>query len=108
MRHKLLLFRLQARKFPPAAHPLIDQSTINLAIIFAESSSWLISQSSDFAETDKDQIIDFRLCISNSVTGIRYPEHWRDRWPKDIRHEEAGMTVARMGGFAWSSLEPRR
>ena len=37
-----------------------------------------------------------------------YPEHWpEDRWPEDIRlMREAGMTVARMGEFAWSSLEP--
>ena len=37
-----------------------------------------------------------------------YPEHWpEDRWPEDIRlMKEAGMTVARMGEFAWSSLEP--
>ena len=37
-----------------------------------------------------------------------YPEHWpEERWPEDIRlMKEAGMTVARMGEFAWSSLEP--
>lgn len=37
-----------------------------------------------------------------------YPEHWtEDRWSEDIRlMQAAGMTVARMGEFAWSSLEP--
>ncbi len=37
-----------------------------------------------------------------------YPEHWpEERWPEDIRlMREAGMTVARMGEFAWSSFEP--
>jgi beta-galactosidase len=37
-----------------------------------------------------------------------YPEHWpEERWPEDIRlMREAGMTVARLGEFAWSSLEP--
>jgi beta-galactosidase len=37
-----------------------------------------------------------------------YPEHWpEDRWPEDIRlMREAGLTVVRMGEFAWSSLEP--
>jgi beta-galactosidase len=37
-----------------------------------------------------------------------YPEHWpEERWPEDIRlMQEAGMTVARLGEFAWSSLEP--
>ena len=37
-----------------------------------------------------------------------YPEHWPEsRWPEDIRlMQAAGMTVARMGEFAWSSLEP--
>ena len=37
-----------------------------------------------------------------------YPEHWpEDRWPEDIRlMKEAGLTVARMGEFAWSTFEP--
>ncbi len=37
-----------------------------------------------------------------------YPEHWpEDRWSEDIRlMREAGMTVARMAEFAWSTLEP--
>lgn len=37
-----------------------------------------------------------------------YPEHWpEERWAEDIRlMQEAGITVARMGEFAWSSLEP--
>jgi len=37
-----------------------------------------------------------------------YPEHWpEERWPEDIRlMKEAGFTVARMGEFAWSTLEP--
>jgi beta-galactosidase len=37
-----------------------------------------------------------------------YPEHWpEERWAEDIRlMHEAGMTVARLGEFAWSSLEP--
>ena len=37
-----------------------------------------------------------------------YPEHWpEDRWPEDIRlMREAGMTVARLAEFAWSTLEP--
>lgn len=37
-----------------------------------------------------------------------YPEHWaEDRWPEDVRlMKEAGLTVARMGEFAWSTFEP--
>jgi len=37
-----------------------------------------------------------------------YPEHWpEDRWPIDVRlMAEAGMTVVRVGEFAWSSLQP--
>ena len=37
-----------------------------------------------------------------------YPEHWpEENWAKDIRlMQEAGFTVARMGEFAWSTLEP--
>jgi beta-galactosidase len=36
-----------------------------------------------------------------------YPEHWpEDRWTEDIRlMKEAGLTVARMGEFAWSTFE---
>ncbi len=38
-----------------------------------------------------------------------YPEHWpEERWPEDIRlMKQAGITVVRMGEFAWSTLEPR-
>ncbi len=37
-----------------------------------------------------------------------YPEHWPEaRWPEDIRlMNSAGLTVVRMGEFAWSALEP--
>ncbi|MBN1427690.1 MAG: beta-galactosidase [Anaerolineae bacterium] len=37
-----------------------------------------------------------------------YPEHWpEDRWPEDIRlMKEAGITVARLAEFAWSTMEP--
>ena len=37
-----------------------------------------------------------------------YPEHWpASRWPEDIRlMREAGMTVCRIGEFAWSAMEP--
>ena len=37
-----------------------------------------------------------------------YPEHWpEDRWEDDIRlMQEAGLTVVRMGEFAWSTFEP--
>jgi beta-galactosidase len=37
-----------------------------------------------------------------------YPEHWPEsHWPEDIRlMRAAGFTVARVGEFAWSSLEP--
>ncbi len=37
-----------------------------------------------------------------------YPEHWPEtRWPEEIRlMQEAGLTVVRMGEFAWSSMEP--
>jgi beta-galactosidase len=37
-----------------------------------------------------------------------YPEHWDDSyWANDIRlMKEAGFTVARMGEFAWSTMEP--
>lgn len=38
-----------------------------------------------------------------------YPEHWpEERWPDDVRMmSEAGMTVVRLGEFAWSSLQPQ-
>jgi beta-galactosidase len=37
-----------------------------------------------------------------------YPEHWaEERWPEDIRlMREAGLSVARLAEFAWSTLEP--
>ncbi|HZJ24723.1 MAG TPA: beta-galactosidase [Anaerolineales bacterium] len=37
-----------------------------------------------------------------------YPEHWDERyWANDIRlMKEAGLTVARMAEFAWSTMEP--
>lgn len=37
-----------------------------------------------------------------------YPEHWQEeRWAEDIRlMREAGLTVVRMGEFAWSTFEP--
>ena len=37
-----------------------------------------------------------------------YPEHWpRERWETDARlMREAGVSAARLGEFAWSSLEP--
>jgi len=37
-----------------------------------------------------------------------YPEHWEEEdWLEDIRlMHEAGLTVVRMGEFAWSSFEP--
>lgn len=37
-----------------------------------------------------------------------YPEHWpEERWPEDIcLMQQAGLTVVRMGEFAWSSLQP--
>jgi beta-galactosidase len=37
-----------------------------------------------------------------------YPEHWpEERWAEEIRlMQEAGLTVIRMGEFAWSTLEP--
>jgi beta-galactosidase len=37
-----------------------------------------------------------------------YPEHWpEDRWPEDVAlMKAAGLTVARMGEFAWSTFEP--
>ena len=37
-----------------------------------------------------------------------YPEHWpEDRWSEDIRlMRMAGLTVARLGEFAWSTMEP--
>ncbi len=37
-----------------------------------------------------------------------YPENWPEqRWPEDIRlMQAAGLTVVRMGEFAWSTLEP--
>lgn len=38
-----------------------------------------------------------------------YPEHWsEEHWQEDIRRmKQAGLTVVRMGEFAWSTLEPR-
>ena len=37
-----------------------------------------------------------------------YPEHWDEEyWPEDIRlMKDAGLTVVRMGEFAWSSMDP--
>lgn len=37
-----------------------------------------------------------------------YPEHWpEERWPRDAAMmREAGITVVRIGEFAWSRLEP--
>lgn len=37
-----------------------------------------------------------------------YPEHWpQERWAEDIRlMKEANFSVARLGEFAWSSMEP--
>jgi beta-galactosidase len=37
-----------------------------------------------------------------------YPEHWpRERWDTDLAlMREAGMTVVRVGEFAWSRMEP--
>ncbi|MBC7529302.1 MAG: beta-galactosidase [Chthonomonadaceae bacterium] len=37
-----------------------------------------------------------------------YPEHWNEeRWETDVRlMKEAGMTVCRIGEFAWSTMEP--
>lgn len=37
-----------------------------------------------------------------------YPEHWpEERWPEDIcLMREAGLIVARMAEFSWSTLEP--
>lgn len=37
-----------------------------------------------------------------------YPEHWPEsEWPRDIAlMRAAGVTVARLGEFAWSTLEP--
>jgi len=37
-----------------------------------------------------------------------YPEHWPEsRWAEDIRlMQEAGLNVARLGEFAWSTMEP--
>ncbi|MCX6066890.1 MAG: beta-galactosidase [Chloroflexi bacterium] len=37
-----------------------------------------------------------------------YPEHWpQERWAEDIRLMQAAhVTVARLGEFAWSSMEP--
>ncbi len=39
-----------------------------------------------------------------------YPEHWPEAWwPDDARRmRELGITVVRIGEFAWSRLEPRR
>ncbi|MEA3336930.1 MAG: beta-galactosidase [Chloroflexota bacterium] len=37
-----------------------------------------------------------------------YPEHWpEERWPEDVAlMQRAGFSVARLGEFAWSTLEP--
>lgn len=43
------------------------------------------------------------------IVGVGYyPEHWDEaRWPVDARlMQEAGITLARLGEFAWSRLEP--
>ncbi|MBN1665771.1 MAG: beta-galactosidase, partial [Anaerolineales bacterium] len=38
-----------------------------------------------------------------------YPEHWpEERWPEDARlMQAAGISVVRMGEFAWSTFEPQ-
>jgi beta-galactosidase len=42
------------------------------------------------------------------VGAAYYPEQWPEsRWPADIAlMRAAGLTVARMGEFAWSAMEP--
>ena len=39
-----------------------------------------------------------------------YPEHWpRERWNRDAKlMREAGVSLVRLGEFAWSVLEPRQ
>lgn len=46
----------------------------------------------------------FRLHIGAAY----YPEHWpEERWPEDIQlMKEAGLSVVRVGEFAWSTFEP--
>lgn len=49
------------------------------------------------------------MSISKLQFGVAYyPEHWsEERWAEDIRlMKEAGVTVARMAEFAWSTMEP--
>jgi len=50
----------------------------------------------------------FRSASRLHLGASYYPEHWpEERWPKDIcLMKEAGMSVVRMGEFAWSSFEP--
>src|SRR6056297_3572282 len=44
-------------------------------------------------------------------TGVPYyPEHWpRERWQRDAElMKEAGVSLVRLGEFAWSRIEPRQ
>jgi len=52
----------------------------------------------------KDAVTSNRIHVGSSY----YPEHWDESlWTEDIRlMKEAGFTVARMGEFAWSTMEP--
>ena len=51
-----------------------------------------------------DNFISPRLFLGSAY----YPEHWpEERWPEDIRlMKEAGLNVARLAEFAWSTMEP--
>jgi len=52
----------------------------------------------------KDAVTSNRIHVGSAY----YPEHWDESdWTADIRlMKDAGFTVARMGEFAWSTLEP--
>ncbi|WP_424974350.1 beta-galactosidase [Dinoroseobacter sp. S124A] len=46
--------------------------------------------------------------MSRKLGVCYYPEHWpEDQWPRDAaRMKAAGLTLVRIGEFAWSRLEP--
>ncbi len=59
--------------------------------------------------TDQESIPNLDLNKPTLYIGSAYyPEHWpEEAWAEDIRlMAEAGLTVARMGEFAWSTMEP--
>jgi beta-galactosidase len=65
----------------------------------------------DMSETSPQAESHMQPLVSSGLLHLGaayYPEHWaEEHWAEDIRlMQEAGLTVVRMGEFAWSSFEP--